>query len=215
MTTTASLFWLLALREWRHHPWRHGVALLAVALGVALAYSVHLINQSALADGSYRFNGIGPGSYHVSLIGQDGWTATTPVVVVFPMTSGLQADAGLVVRGARRVGEQVGGEARGEEGGVADLLQGHDVQRQLRTPGQDVRQLAQELGCSAMTPYRYFRDKNEILAAVTAAGLVVGPGLWAWFGGGADLNPPLPYAEDTEQFHAAMRAACAVGRPAI
>lgn len=30
----------------------------------------------------------------------------------------------------------------------------------------------------------------------------------AWFGGGADLNPPLPYAEDTEQFHAAMRAAC-------
>jgi coproporphyrinogen III oxidase len=30
----------------------------------------------------------------------------------------------------------------------------------------------------------------------------------AWFGGGADLNPPLPYDEDTEQFHAAMRAAC-------
>jgi putative ABC transport system permease protein len=45
-----SLFWLLAMREWRHHPWRHGVALLAVALGVALAYSVHLINQSALAE---------------------------------------------------------------------------------------------------------------------------------------------------------------------
>ncbi|MBC2665216.1 oxygen-dependent coproporphyrinogen oxidase [Novosphingobium flavum] len=30
----------------------------------------------------------------------------------------------------------------------------------------------------------------------------------AWFGGGADLNPPLPYAEDTAEFHAAMRAAC-------
>ena len=44
------LFTLLVLREWRHHPWRHGVALLAVALGVALAYSVHLINQSALAE---------------------------------------------------------------------------------------------------------------------------------------------------------------------
>ncbi len=41
---------LLVLREWRHHPWRHGVALLAVALGVALAYSVHLINNSALAE---------------------------------------------------------------------------------------------------------------------------------------------------------------------
>lgn len=30
----------------------------------------------------------------------------------------------------------------------------------------------------------------------------------AWFGGGADLNPPLPYAEDTEDFHTAMKAAC-------
>jgi putative ABC transport system permease protein len=41
---------LLTLREWRHHPWRHAAALLAVALGVALAYSVHLINVSALAE---------------------------------------------------------------------------------------------------------------------------------------------------------------------
>ena len=30
----------------------------------------------------------------------------------------------------------------------------------------------------------------------------------AWFGGGADLNPPLPFAEDTAEFHAAMKAAC-------
>ncbi len=30
----------------------------------------------------------------------------------------------------------------------------------------------------------------------------------AWFGGGADLNPPLPRDEDTADFHAAMRAAC-------
>ena len=30
----------------------------------------------------------------------------------------------------------------------------------------------------------------------------------AWFGGGADLNPPLPYEEDTAEFHAAVRAAC-------
>jgi coproporphyrinogen III oxidase len=30
----------------------------------------------------------------------------------------------------------------------------------------------------------------------------------AWFGGGADLNPPIPYAEDTAEFHAALRAAC-------
>jgi coproporphyrinogen III oxidase len=30
-----------------------------------------------------------------------------------------------------------------------------------------------------------------------------------WFGGGADLNPPIPYEEDTADFHARMRAACA------
>ncbi len=30
----------------------------------------------------------------------------------------------------------------------------------------------------------------------------------AWFGGGGDLNPPIPYAEDTADFHAAFQAAC-------
>jgi coproporphyrinogen III oxidase len=29
-----------------------------------------------------------------------------------------------------------------------------------------------------------------------------------WFGGGADLNPPIPYAQDTADFHAAFQAAC-------
>ncbi len=29
-----------------------------------------------------------------------------------------------------------------------------------------------------------------------------------WFGGGADLNPPLPIAEDSDDFHATLRAAC-------
>ena len=35
----------------------------------------------------------------------------------------------------------------------------------------------------------------------------------AWFGGGADLNPPLPFAEDTADFHAALRAACMKHNP--
>ncbi len=30
----------------------------------------------------------------------------------------------------------------------------------------------------------------------------------AWFGGGGDLNPPLPYAQDTADFHAALSQAC-------
>ena len=40
----------LSWPELRHHPWRHLAALLAVVLGVALAFSVQLINQSALSE---------------------------------------------------------------------------------------------------------------------------------------------------------------------
>ena len=34
-----------------------------------------------------------------------------------------------------------------------------------------------------------------------------------WFGGGADLNPAIAYEEDTEVFHARLRAACAAHDP--
>ncbi|MDO9363079.1 MAG: oxygen-dependent coproporphyrinogen oxidase [Sphingopyxis sp.] len=36
-----------------------------------------------------------------------------------------------------------------------------------------------------------------------------------WFGGGADLNPPIEYAEDTAAFHARLRAACAPFGPDV
>jgi putative ABC transport system permease protein len=36
--------------EARHHAWRHAAAWLSVVLGVALAFAVHLINQSALGE---------------------------------------------------------------------------------------------------------------------------------------------------------------------
>ena len=29
-----------------------------------------------------------------------------------------------------------------------------------------------------------------------------------WFGGGADLNPPIPYEEDTAEFHSVLKSAC-------
>ncbi|WP_420995764.1 TetR/AcrR family transcriptional regulator [Cupriavidus sp. 30B13] len=45
-------------------------------------------------------------------------------------------------------------ERRFAQGGVANV---------------SMRQLADELGCSPMTPYRYFRDKDDILAAVRTA----------------------------------------------
>ncbi len=34
-----------------------------------------------------------------------------------------------------------------------------------------------------------------------------------WFGGGADLNPAIPYQEDSDAFHARLRAACAAHDP--
>ncbi len=46
----SSLLLRLSWPELRHHPWRNLAALLAVTLGVALAFSVQLINQSALSE---------------------------------------------------------------------------------------------------------------------------------------------------------------------
>ena len=39
-----------SLQELRHHPWRTAAAVIAVLLGVALAFSVQLINSSALSE---------------------------------------------------------------------------------------------------------------------------------------------------------------------
>ncbi len=39
-----------SMQELRHHPWRNASAVVAVMLGVALAFAVHLINASALAE---------------------------------------------------------------------------------------------------------------------------------------------------------------------
>ena len=39
-----------SLQELRRHPWRSATAVVAVMLGVALAFAVHLINASALAE---------------------------------------------------------------------------------------------------------------------------------------------------------------------
>ncbi len=46
-------------QELRHHPWRHAAAMLAVMLGVALAFSVHLINASALDEFAQAVRAVG------------------------------------------------------------------------------------------------------------------------------------------------------------
>ena len=45
-----SLLQTFSWQELRHHPWRTAAAVVAVLLGVALAFSVHLINASALSE---------------------------------------------------------------------------------------------------------------------------------------------------------------------
>ncbi len=50
MRFTIAMLWPIVWRQWTHQAWRHAVVVLAVALGVALAWSVHLVNQSALAE---------------------------------------------------------------------------------------------------------------------------------------------------------------------
>src|SRR5262245_40761565 len=41
----------------------------------------------------------------------------------------------------------------------------------LGEAGVTMRGLADDLGCSAMTPYRYFRDRDEIFAMVRVAAI--------------------------------------------
>ena len=46
-------------QELKHHPWRNAAAVVAVMLGVALAFSVHLINTSALDEFSQAARSVG------------------------------------------------------------------------------------------------------------------------------------------------------------
>jgi putative ABC transport system permease protein len=67
----------LSIAEWRHHPWRHGVALLAVALGVALASSVQMINESALAEFSQALRAVnGQPDAVLAATGREGFADT-------------------------------------------------------------------------------------------------------------------------------------------
>ena len=76
-------------QELRHHPWRNAAAVVAVMLGVALAFSVHLINASALGEFSSAVRAVNgqpdlelrsiQGTLDESLFGR---VATNPQVVL-------------------------------------------------------------------------------------------------------------------------------------
>jgi putative ABC transport system permease protein len=58
-------------QELKHHPWRNAAAVVAVMLGVALAFSVHLINASALDEFSQAARSVG-GQPDLELSGVQG-----------------------------------------------------------------------------------------------------------------------------------------------
>jgi len=59
MKTLFSLLLRFSWQEWRHHPWRNAAAVVSVMLGVALAFSVHLINASALDEFAQAVRSVG------------------------------------------------------------------------------------------------------------------------------------------------------------
>ena len=66
-----ALLLTFSMQELRHHPWRNASAVVAVMLGVALAFAVHLINASALAEFSSAVSSVN-GQPDVSLRARQG-----------------------------------------------------------------------------------------------------------------------------------------------
>ncbi len=97
----------LSWREWRLHPWRHGVGVLAVALGVALAFSVHLINESALSEFSSAVRsatGQTDGALRCPNLCEDTvWDALATQEAVLSASPILEIDTYAIDRQGRRV----------------------------------------------------------------------------------------------------------------
>jgi putative ABC transport system permease protein len=58
MAVMRALLLTFSWQELRHHPWRNAAAMLAVMLGVALAFAVQLINASALSEFASAVHGV-------------------------------------------------------------------------------------------------------------------------------------------------------------
>jgi putative ABC transport system permease protein len=54
-----ALLWSFSWQEFTHHPWRNAAAIVSVMLGVALAFSVHVINASALDEFAQAVRAVG------------------------------------------------------------------------------------------------------------------------------------------------------------
>src|SRR5689334_5840672 len=107
--TSAAIRWMI-VGEWRAHPARVIVAALAIAIGVALGFAVHLINASALnefaravrtvnGDADLQVHSVTPLGFDESLyprIARLGGIADASPVVELPAIAG---DASLTLLG--------------------------------------------------------------------------------------------------------------------
>jgi putative ABC transport system permease protein len=82
------LFTTFSWAELRHHPWRNGAAVVSVLLGVALAFSVHLINASALDEFSQAVRSVG-GQPDLELRGASSVSGTAHVGLTDTMLARL------------------------------------------------------------------------------------------------------------------------------
>ena len=78
-------------QELRRHPWRNAAAVLAVTLGVALAFSVHLINASALSEFSSAVRSAGGQRKPVRIVGVDALLVASVAPALMPVPAS-QAD---------------------------------------------------------------------------------------------------------------------------
>ena len=79
--------WLL-LGEWRAHPLRAIVAIIAIAVGVAMGFAVHLINAAAFNEFSAAVKSIA-GQADVQVSGREAWFDETvyPRLASHPMVA--------------------------------------------------------------------------------------------------------------------------------
>jgi len=85
-----SLLTSFSWQELRHHPWRNAAAVMSVMLGVALAFSVHLINASALDEFSQAARSVG-GQADLEVRAGAGQTSSHGAAVPEALLSRLQA----------------------------------------------------------------------------------------------------------------------------
>ncbi len=134
-----ALCWLIA-GEWRQHPGRIAIAVLAIAVGVALGFAVHLINGSALTAFGQAVNTVNGAAdlkikaasrlgfdeaLYARVVGVEGVADASPVVVLAAVAGRGEPFTLLgldIIRAAGVTPSLIGAPAQGLGGNADDLF---------------------------------------------------------------------------------------------